>query len=198
VVHLRDCSFALVIALVEGALLAVLRAFGPKPVAALARSIVDIGRSFPLLVAIFVVYVTITALWFPIDPLFAGTLTLGAKLGFYMAELFRSGLMSVPRGIAEAAYALGMSPFRVQHRVILPVATRIMLPAIGQYSVVMVLDTSYVSVIGAPELTNTSSKIIDLYFSTDLWAFVAITYFLIAFPLSRLFVLMEKRLAFTL
>ena len=68
-----------------------------------------------------------------------------------------------------------------------------MLPAFGQYAVGTLLDSSFGSVIGAPEITGRSRNIIDLFFSTELWILVAATYVLLAFPLSRLFVCLEWR-----
>jgi ABC-type amino acid transport system permease subunit len=75
------------------------------------------------------------------------------------------------------------------------VAVRIMLPAFGQYTVGALLDSSLGSIIAAPELTYRSRNIIDLWFSTELWIFVAAVYFLMAFPLSRFFVFLERRYA---
>ena len=122
-------------------------------------------------------------------------LALGVNLAFYMAELYRSGLQAVPKGSIEAGYALGMSSAVVNRRIVLPIAVRIMLPAIGQMAVGTLLNSSLVSVIGAREITTLSRDIIDLYFSTPLWWFVAATYFLLAFPLSRFFSWLERRLA---
>ena len=112
-----------------------------------------------------------------------------------MAELFRSGLRAVPRGMIEAGYALGMSSATVNRRIVVPIAVRVMLPAIGQMAVGTLLNSSLVSVIGGREITTLSRNIIDLYFSTPLWWIVAATYFLMAFPLSRFFSYLERRLA---
>ena len=76
---------------------------------------------------------------------------------------------------------------------ILTIAMRIMLPAFGQYVVGTLLDSSLASLLGAPEITGRSRNIIDLFFSTELWILVAATYAALAFPLSRLFALLERR-----
>jgi His/Glu/Gln/Arg/opine family amino acid ABC transporter permease subunit len=178
--------------------LAIMRLSRIRVVSATARLIIDVGRSVPILVVLYLVYFGILALVFAIPPVAAAILAIGLKLGVYMAELFRSGIRAVPRGQIEAAHALGMSGTRVQRRIVLPIAIRIMLPAIGQYTVGTLLDSSFASVIGAPEITGRSRNIIDLFFTTELWILVAATYVLLAFPMSRLFVQLERRYALSL
>lgn len=158
-----------------------------------ARIVIDVGRSVPILVVLYLVYFGILAFVFVIPPVAAAIVAIGLKLGVYLAELFRSGIQAVPRGQLEAGYALGLSGVRVHRRIVLPIAVRIMLPAFGQYVVGTLLDSSFASVVGAPEITGRSRNIIDLFFSTELWILVAATYVLLAFPLSRFFALLERR-----
>jgi len=186
---------AVALGLVLGLVLALARRSRRRSVSEAARIVIDVGRSVPVLPLLYLVYFGILDLWFPIPPEYAGMLALGVNLAFYMAELYRSGLMAVPHGIVEAGYALGMSSARVNRRIVLPIAVRVMLPAIGQLSVGTLLNSSLVSVIGGREVTTISRDIIDLYFSTPLWWAVAATYFIVAFPLSRFFSFLERRLA---
>jgi polar amino acid transport system permease protein len=186
---------ALVLGLVLGLVLALARRSNHRSLSEAARITIDVGRSVPVLPLLYLVYFGVLGLWFPIPPEYAGMLALGVNLAFYMAELYRSGLQAVPRGSIEAGFALGMSSAVVNRRIVLPIAIRIMLPAIGQMAVGTLLNSSLVSVIGAREITTLSRDIIDLYFSTSLWWFVAATYFLLAFPLSRFFSWLERRLA---
>ena len=186
---------AVALGLVLGLVLALARGSRRRPVSELARVLIDIGRSIPVLPILYLVYFGILDLWFPIPPEYAGMLALGVNLAFYMAELYRSGLQAVPKGAIEAGYSLGMSVGLVNRRIVLPIAIRVMLPAIGQLSVGTLLNSSLVSIIGGREVTTVSRDIIDLYFSTPLWWAVAATYFILAFPLSRFFSLLERRLA---
>jgi ABC-type amino acid transport system permease subunit len=87
-----------------------------------------------------------------------------------------------------------MSRITVQRRVVIPQAVRTMLPVIGQFTVGTLINSSFVSAIGGQELTGTARDVIDLNFATGLWWVLAATYFIIAFPLSRLLALWEKRL----
>ena len=81
--------------------------------------------------------------------------------------------------------------------VVVPVATRVMLPAIGQLIVGMLLNSAYVSQIGARDITGVARNIINSMFTTEIWLVVALTYFLIAFPVSRFLSWLERRLALT-
>jgi glutamate transport system permease protein len=73
--------------------------------------------------------------------------------GAVLAEVFRAGILAVPRGQAEAAYAVGMRKTQVMNVILLPQAVKIMLPAIISQCVVALKDTSLGFAIGAPGLT---------------------------------------------
>ena len=169
-----------------GLILALARLSSVRLLSTFSRVVVDVGRSVPLLVLIFVVYFSLLGSGLIVDPLIAGLIAVGGNLGFYMAELFRSGLEAIPRGLIEAGYALGMSSATVRLRITLPIAVRVMLPTIGQYAVGTLINTSYVSVIGGREMTNVARGVIDTYFATELWWVLAVTYFMLAFLERRL------------
>jgi His/Glu/Gln/Arg/opine family amino acid ABC transporter permease subunit len=71
---------------------------------------IDVGRSLPVLPLLYLVYFGILATGYPIPPEYAGIITLGVNLAFYMAELFRSGLRAVPRGMIEAGLDASRRP----------------------------------------------------------------------------------------
>ena len=79
--------------------------------------------------------------------------------GSVLAEVFRAGIEAVPRGQAEAAYAIGMRKTQVMTVVLLPQAVKIMLPAIISQMVVALKDTSLGYVITAPGLTFVGKSI---------------------------------------
>jgi glutamate transport system permease protein len=80
-----------------------------------------------------------------------------------LAEVFRAGIGAVPRGQAEAAYALGMRKSQVMNIVLLPQAVKIMLPSIISQCVVALKDTSLGFAIGAPGLTYVGKQIYTEY-----------------------------------
>jgi polar amino acid transport system permease protein len=74
--------------------------------------------------------------------IWAGILGLGLSEAAYMAEIARAGILSVDRGQAEAAQALGMPPGKTMRRIVLPQAMRVIVPPTGNETIAMVKDTS--------------------------------------------------------
>ena len=81
-----------------------------------------------------------------------GTLTLGINSGAYVAEIIRGGLMSVDKGQMEAGRSLGLNYFQTMRFIIVPQAIKAILPALGNEFVVLLKDTSLITVIGGKEL----------------------------------------------
>lgn len=87
-----------------------------------------------------------------IDPFFTGVTALGVTFGGYAAEVFRGAILAIARGQIEAARAVGMSSFLVFRRIVLPQMWRFALPGLGNLWLVLLKDTSVVSVIALDEL----------------------------------------------
>ena len=117
-------------------------------------------RGTPLLLQIYVIYLgapeVIRALGLPDtynpSPFVAGVAALSLNYGAYLTEVFRAGIQAVPKGQNEAAWAIGLSGWQTQRRVILPQAFKIVIPAIGNDFIALIKDTSLVSVITVEEL----------------------------------------------
>jgi polar amino acid transport system permease protein len=183
---------AVAVAILVGLVLALLRASRTPGVSPLAAALVYIGRCIPLPPLQFLVYFTLLAL-VRLPAIYSGMLAVGLFYAAPMAELFRSGIGSVPPGQIEAAMALGVRPSHIRRRVVIPIALRVMLPALGQMVVGILISSSFVSQIGVEDITGMGRNIINDLFSTELWLVVAFTYFVIAFPLSRLLSWLERR-----
>ncbi len=87
-----------------------------------------------------------------LHPFLAGTLAMGLAFGAYASEVFRGALQALPRGQVEAARAFGMSRSLAFRRIGLPQMWRFALPSLGNIFLVLLKDTSLVSVIGLEEL----------------------------------------------
>lgn len=109
-------------------------------------------RGLPLLIQIYLIYVGLPQLGFVIDAIPAGIAALSLCYGAYMAEIFRAGIQSLPRGQWEAARALGLGPNVILRKIILPQAIPLVIPPIGNQFISMLKDSSLVSVIGVWEL----------------------------------------------
>jgi len=118
----------------------------------LASLYVSLVRGTPLIVQIYFIFYALPLMGIVLDPIPAGIIALAFNYGAYMTEIFRAGIQAVPRGQREAAQALGMPERLIMRRIVLPQATRIVVPAIGNDFVAMIKDSSLVSVVGLQEL----------------------------------------------
>ena len=170
---------------------------------AIAKSYIEIIRDTPTLVQALFFYLGINALlvnWSHGDirmtPLFAGMVVCSLNSGAYVAEIFRAGIQSVDKGQMEAARSLGMPQKLAMREIILPQAVRTILPSLGNEFVVLVKETSILSVIGVTEITRTGQLQAAINYRTfSTYLGVAIVYFVLTFTLSRLVNLLERRMA---
>ncbi len=94
-----------------------------------------------------------------IDPTSAGIITLGFIYGAYMTETFRGALLAVPRGQREAALSLGMTPWQVNYRIVMPQMVRHALPGFSNNWMVLVKSTALVSVLGVSDLMHRANLV---------------------------------------
>jgi polar amino acid transport system permease protein len=126
----------------------------------------------------------------------AGSLGLSLYAGSFFSEIFRAGILSVERGQAEAALALGMTQAQAMRRVILPQAVVRMLPPIGSSLITLVKDSSLLSIISVPELMRQSETLASLTFRRmEVLSVGAVIYFGLSFPLSRAVDSLHRRYA---
>jgi polar amino acid transport system permease protein len=114
-----------------------------------------------------------------ITPLVAANLGLGLCEGAYMAEIMRSGILSVDRGQHEAALACGMSRTQAMWRVVLPQALPVIVPPTGNQVIGMLKYTSLASVISVTELLTSTELIYTRTFETIPMLLVASTWYLV-------------------
>src|SRR5262249_53132977 len=133
---------AAVLALTLGAVLAAGR-LSPRPfVRRSSFAVVELFRAIPLILLMFLFYYGAPQLGVRISPFWSVVLGLTLYNGSFFAELFRAGVEAVPRGQREAAEALGLRRGQVMRTVLLPQATRSMLPGIVSQTVVLLKDTA--------------------------------------------------------
>ncbi|OZI31215.1 amino acid ABC transporter permease [Bordetella genomosp. 10] len=187
------CSAFLAVAL---GLLVCLCRMSRSPVASrLARGYIEIIRGTPLLLQLFYIYYGLPQMGVVIDGFVAGVLGLTLNFGAYLAELFRSGIQSVDAGQYEAARALGLNRRQRLHRVVLPQALRTVFPALGNYALVLVKETSLVAVISVYELMRAGEMLAGATFQAlTVYTLVGLIYFAMCSALSYLFRRSEKRL----
>lgn len=115
-----------------------------------------------------------------VTPLVAALLGLSLNEGAYMAEIVRSGLLSVDAGQREAAQSLGLSPARTVRRIILPQALRVIVPPTGNEIIGMLKATSLVSTLAISDLLYSVQGIYGRTFETIPLLIVASFWYLLA------------------
>lgn len=169
----------------------------------IATGYIELFRGLPALVTIlFMAFaVPIAFQWKPPGGTAgAGVVGLVLVAGAYMAETLRAGLQSVPKGQAEAARSLGMGMFATMVHIVIPQAFRIIIPPLTNEFVLLIKDTSLLSIVGATvgqrELTNVmrdfQSSGPTAGTATSLTQ-AALLYLIITLPLTRLVAWLEKR-----
>lgn len=162
---------------------------------------VDAVRGVPLIVLAYFIYFGLpTGIKmmgvqdFRLNALQAGTIALSMNCGAYMAEIIRAGIESVDKGQMEASRSLGLNYRLSMQTIVLPQAIRTMIPSIINQFIITLKDTSILSVIGFPELTNMGKTISGNTFkSLQTWAIVGIMYMVVIITLSRLAKRVERR-----
>lgn len=169
----------------------------------IATIFVDVIRGVPMIVLAYFIFFGIPYLWntilgiggMQLTALTAGTICLALNCGAYMAEIIRAGIQSVDKGQMEAARSLGLTYGQSMRKVVLPQAIRTMIPSIINQFIITLKDTSILSVIGFPELVNTTKNVVGVTFkSFQAWGLAGIMYLVVIILLSRSAKAMERRL----
>ena len=134
-----------------------------------ARAYTTAVRGVPELLVVLIVYFGAAAAigrvaalfgftgFFELNPFLAGVTALSLTFGAYATEVLRGAFLAVPSGQTEAAYALGLTRLRAFRHVLLPQVWRTALPGLGNLFLVLLKDTSLVSVVGLDELMRKSA-----------------------------------------
>jgi len=143
---------SIVIGLFFGLLLALNRLYAPAIVRVIAKVYIDVFRSIPLLVLLIVIFYALPFVGISLSPFTAAATALIIVSSAYTAEIFRSGIEAIPKGQFEASQALGLSFAHMMKDVILPQATRIVIPPLTNNSINVIKDTALASVVAMPDL----------------------------------------------
>ena len=178
-----------------------------RPLQALIRLYIEIFRGLPILVTIFIVYFALPEVPPRLEfrPLTAASIALVLWGSAQIAEATRGAVQSIPREQHEAASALGFGWVGRHVYVILPQAFRRLIPPLVSLLVGIILNTTLIQVIGGSELLETAEQsyerlgapppfgIFDPH-TFEILGAVAVTFFVICFPLTRLAFYLERRL----
>jgi glutamine transport system permease protein len=201
VVTLQLTAIATVFGLAGGIVLGLARLSKARPLRILSRIYIDFFRGTPLLVQLFIIY-------FGLPPLLqslginvslnqwgAAILGLSLNSAAYLAEIVRAGVQSIDMGQKEASESLGLGPLQTMRYVIFPQALRRMIPPLGNEFIILLKDTSLVSVIGYQEMFRQGQLVVAKNFrALEIYTVVALIYLLLTIVSSQFLSWLEKRM----
>ena len=160
-----------------------------------AQLYIDVFRGTPLLVQIIFIYFATPLIGLRFESLFfAGLTALTLNSAAYVAEIFRSGIQSIDRGQMEAGRASGLSYGQTMRYIVVPQAFRRVIPPLTNEFVVIIKDTSIVSVIGLEELLRAARVLQSATANATPLVVAALIYLAICLPLIYLANGLERRL----
>ena len=196
-------AIAFVAGLAFALILALMKLSSSTPYRWIATVYIELFRGLPAMITILAMAfgVPIATGWHPPGGTAgAGVVGLIIVASAYMAETLRAGIQAVPKGQAEAARSLGMSSMRTMVHVVVPQAFRIIIPPLTNEFVLLLKDTSLLSVVGATFTSRELTNVAKDFMSTGPTAGdagsltqAAILYLVITLPLTQLVAWLERR-----
>ena len=191
--------FAVMIGMVLGFLVAIIRSTHDrtgklKILNLFCKLYLTVIRGTPVMVQLLIIYYVIFAS-VRIDKTFVGILAFGINSGAYVAEIVRSGIMSIDKGQFEAGASLGLNYTKTMKYIIMPQAFKNVLPALANECIVLLKETSVAGYIALADLTKGGDIIRSITYEPFLPLIaVALIYLVIVVGLSALVGKLERRL----
>lgn len=197
---LQIFAFTLIGALPLGVPVALLRVSRFKVVRGITRAYISVMRGTPLMLQMFAIYfmpyyvfgiqLTTDSKWQ------AAIVAFIINYAAYFAEIYRSGLQSIPRGQYEAAEVLGYSEAQTFLYIVLPQVVKRIMPAIGNEVITLVKDTSLAFAIGVGEMFSTAKALVASQVSMVPFAIAAAIYWVFNFAVELVLGRIEKMLSY--
>jgi polar amino acid transport system permease protein len=186
--------FAAVFGTLLGLVLAVLRSMNDPVLNFFIIAWVDLFRTLPIIVLMFILYYAFPYLGITLSGMVAGVAALALNSSAFISEIFRSGIESIHHGQLEAARSLGLTSMQTMRLVILPQAMRVVLPPLTSNYVMMLKDTAICSTIAIMEMLKTAMTLQSWLANPTPLVAATLIYLAILLPLTRLSALLETRL----
>jgi len=195
-ITLQVSLLALVLALAIGVIVAVLRVIENPVTQFIGKWYVEFFQNTPLVIQVFFFYQGLPSLGISLSEFTCGTLGLGIYTGAYIAEVFRAGIQSIPRGQWEAARSQGFTYLQTMGYIILPQALRVALPPLGNQVVNLVKNSAILSTIAVADLMYNANLVsAETFIVFEVYIFAALLYLTLTIPLSALVEYLERRVA---
>ena len=164
-----------------------------------AATYIEVFRGIPLLVTLLILGfgIPIATGWQWPNPWMQGAVPLALVAAAYMAETVRAGIEAVPKGQMEAARSLGMSYPRAMKTIIIPQALRVIVPPLTNEFVLLIKDTSLISVLGVTDATKDLARFgrdgVNHSANATPLIVAGLVYLIMTLPLTQLVAWMERR-----
>jgi len=189
-------GLSLFIGTLVGFILGIMRASRHRMLRFVIGLWVDLNRGTPFLVQLFITFFILPELGVHLEAFPAAVIALSNLAACFICEIVAGGILAVPGGQREAATSSGLSAYHQFRHVVMPQAMRVILPPlVGQY-VLLIKDSSVVSVIGVLDVTRVGWLTVQrIPEGIMVFGLVGLLYFLICYPLIWLSNRLEKRLS---
>ena len=190
-VTLELAFWTLILATAVGVVMGMIRVQNYKIISSIIDGWINFIR-VPVMVQIFIVYYGIAT---TLPQFWAAVVSLTVNSSVYIAEHTRAGMQAVNKGQMEAARCIGMSKMQANFYIIVPQAIKNVLPSLCNEFILLIKETSIVSVIALHELTYTSNSVrANTFLAFEPLIITAIIYFIITYILKKLIGILERRL----
>lgn len=196
---LKVTGLSLLFGVPLGLFLALMRLSHVKFLSFPATFIIEFFRTTPPLVQLFWFFFALPILMnIQMTPYVAAVMTFSIQSAAFFAEVFRGGIVSIEKGQWEAARSIGMNYKSTMRRIILPQAVKRMIPAFLERSIELMKTTTLVSIISYADLLFQANELAQKTFRPlEVYTVVALIYFVFIFVISRLSIIVERRMAVT-
>lgn len=196
-VLLQIFIITLILSIPLGIIIAILRNSKCRIISFITRVYILIMRGTPIMLQIIVVYFAPYYLFkINYDRFLAIIIAFVANYAAYFAEIFRSGINSIPKGQKEAAYTLGFNKIQVFFLILFPQIVKRVLPPVSNEVVSLLKSTSLAQIIGISEMFALAQKQANYYFSVTPLFIAGMYYLVLTFLVSLIFNKVEKKMEY--
>jgi polar amino acid transport system permease protein len=190
---LQISAYSLVLSIPIGVIAGLFKVSHKKYLSLPAAFYIEFVRGVPLLVLLIWIYFVLGK-YLNLGSCWSAVAGLAFFSGAFIAEVVRAGIEAVPRGQMEAARSSGMTYVQAMRLIILPQAFRMVLPPMASQFIILIKDSSLVSVISVVDLTLVGKNLVATTFrSMEIWTFIAVIYFIMTFTLSQIIRYFERK-----
>jgi arginine/lysine/histidine transport system permease protein len=188
--------FGVALGVMLGVILALMKLSKNILLKSFSTAYIELVRGTPLLVQLYIIYYGLPRLvGLDFGDITLGIVAISLNSAAYVAEIIRAGILSIDKGQMEAARSLGMPHNMAMKTIIIPQAFKNILPALGNEFIVLIKESSIVSVVGIHDLMYNADTVRgNTYLPFEPLIIAALIYFVITFILSKLLGLLERRM----